>query len=98
MYGVTLDFNVSVSNGNLNTRSENQFFPLKLFLATVANANTECLKSLHTLFDMYLEYLLAKFEPNRIVQNVQEINFWTKKKTKKQTKKTRSFETILTKG
>ena len=44
--------------------------PLKLFSATVANVNTESLKSLHTLFDTYLDYMLAQFESNRVVQNV----------------------------
>ena len=43
--------------------------PLQLFRVTVANADTENLKSLHTLFDTYLDYMLAKFEPNVIVQN-----------------------------
>ena len=40
---------------------------LKLFRGTVANSNNERLKSLHTLFNTYLAYILAKFEPNRIV-------------------------------
>ena len=52
--------------------------PFKLFRATVANTNTESLKSLYTLFDTYLDYMLAKFEPNRIVQDIQKLNFWTK--------------------
>ena len=49
--------------------------PLKFFRATVANANTKSLKSLYTLFDTYLGYMLTKFEPNRIVQNVQNWTF-----------------------
>ena len=44
---------------------------LKLFGATVENADTASLKFLHTLFDTYLDHKLAKFEPNRMVQNVQ---------------------------
>ena len=51
---------------------------LKLFRATVANANTDSLKSLHTFFDMYLDYMLSKVEPNLTVQNVQNVSFWTK--------------------
>ena len=53
--------------------------PLKLFRATVANANTESLQSLHTIFDTFLDYMLANYEANRIVQNVQNLSFWTKK-------------------
>ena len=62
---------VSVSNVNIKYAVGNSFFsenlPLKLFRATVANADTESLKSLHTLFDTYLDHTLAKFEPNRFV-------------------------------
>ena len=34
-------------------------FPLKLYRATVANADTGSLKSLHTVFDMYLDHMLV---------------------------------------
>ena len=51
---------------------------MKLFRTTVANANTERLKSFHTLFDTYMDYMLAKSEPNRQVRNVQKLSFWTK--------------------
>ena len=48
---------------------------------TVANAATRGLKFLHTLFDTYLHNMLAKFEPNRMVQNVQNFEgFFLKKK------------------
>ena len=40
--------------------------PLKLFRASVANADIGSLKFYNTLFDMYLDPMLAKFEPNRI--------------------------------
>ena len=46
-----------------------QYLPLKLCRATVTNADTGILKSLCTLFDTYLDNILAKFEPNRMVQN-----------------------------
>ena len=46
-------------------------FAIKLFRVSVANADTVILKSLCTLFDMYLEHLLAKFELNRMVKNGQ---------------------------
>ena len=41
--------------------------PLQTFRATVANVDTESLKSRHTLFDTYLDHMMAKFEPNRFV-------------------------------
>ena len=47
-------------------------FSLKLYCAMVTNADTGSLKSLHTLFDPYLDHMLAKFEPNRIVQNIHD--------------------------
>ena len=74
-------FNVSVSNGNLKVPIGKPIFavnlPLKLFHDAVANTNTESLKSLHTLFDTYLDYMLAKFKPKHIVENVQNLSFWT---------------------
>ena len=67
MYGEVLDsLYVRVSNGNLKCRIEKSIFvvnlPLKLFIATVANSDTGSLKSLHALFDKYLDHTLAKFE------------------------------------
>ena len=53
--------------------------PLQLFRATVANADPKSLKSRHTLFDTYLDHMLAKFEPSRIVQNVQNFELFDKK-------------------
>ena len=74
--------NVSVSNGYLKYPIGKSIFAvnlfLKLFRATVANANTAGLKSLPKLFDTYLDYMLAKFEPHRMVQNVQNLSFRTK--------------------
>ena len=42
--------------------------PLKLFPATVANADIGSQKTLHTLLDMYLDHMLGKFEQNCMVQ------------------------------
>ena len=71
--------NVSVSNGNLKYPIRKSIFavnlPSKLFRATIANANTTSLKSLLTLFDTNLDYMLAKSEPNRTVRNVQNLSF-----------------------
>ena len=62
---------VGVSNGNIKCPTRKAIFaenaPLKFFRATVANDDTESLKSLHTLFDIYLDNMLPKFEPNRTV-------------------------------
>ena len=74
MYREILD---SVSNGNIKGPVEN--LPLKLFRATLANADIESLKSLHTSFDTYLDSMLVKFKPNRIVQNVQTLELSHKK-------------------
>ena len=41
--------------------------------------DTESLKYLHALFDTYLDHMHAKFEPNCIVGNVQNLElFWQK--------------------
>ena len=47
------------------------------------------LEVIHTLFDTYLDRMLAKFEPKRIVQNVQNVCFFDKKN--------RIFKQLLTK-
>ena len=51
--------------------------PLNLFGATIANADTEIIESLF-LFDMHLDHILAKFEPNRMVKNVQKFELLDK--------------------
>ena len=53
--------------------------PLKIFCATVAIADNGSEKSHHTLFCTYLDHMLAKFKPNRMVQNVQNVEFFDKK-------------------
>ena len=64
------------------TRSENrflQYLPLKLFPATVANADIESLKSLHTLFSKYMDHTLVKFEQNCKVQTTRNFELFDKK-------------------
>ena len=51
--------------------------PLSLLRTTVVNAETGRLKFLP--FDTYLNHVLAKFEPNRIAQNVQNFELFDKK-------------------
>ena len=53
-----------------NAPGENIFwskFAIKFLRVTFENANTGSLKSLHKSFDMYLDQMRAKFEPNRMV-------------------------------
>ena len=38
---------------------------------TIADADIGSLKSLHTLFDKYLDHMLVEFEQNRMVQTIQ---------------------------
>ena len=52
---------------------------LKHFPATIANADIGSLKSLHTLFDKYLDHLLVKFEQNCMVQTKQNFEISDKK-------------------
>ena len=74
--------NVSVINGNIKCQIGKQIFtanfPFKLYRDTVANADTESLKFLHTIFDTYLDSMLPKFEPNSSFQNVQTLRFFDK--------------------
>ena len=76
---------VSVSNVNIKYMIQKSNFavnlPLKLLRAIVAYAGTGSRKSLHTLFDTYLDHILTKFEPNRMVRNVQKFEFLDKNPT-----------------
>ena len=53
-------------------------FPIGYFIIT--DVDIESLKSLHILFDKYLDHLLMKFEQNRMVPTVQNIKMFDKKK------------------
>ena len=71
-------------------------FAIKPFRASVANAETGSQKILHSLFDTYLDHMLAIFKPNRIVRNVQNVEFFDKnKKRNKQTNKNRVIFKII---
>ena len=52
-------------------------FPLKLFYATIAKADTGSLKPFY-IHSTYLDHTLAKFEQNRMVQSVLKMIFMTK--------------------
>ena len=48
-------------------------FPIGHFMYTIADADIGSLKSLHTLFDNYLDHMLVKFEQNRMVRTIQNL-------------------------
>ena len=76
-------FNVSISNGNIKHPSEKSIFavnlPLKRLPATVANTDIGSLKSLHTLFDKYLDHMLGNFEQSCMVQIIRNLELFDKK-------------------
>ena len=84
MYVETFDFQCQRQNSNTKCLIGKSIFtvnlPLKLFRTTVANAHTRILKFPHTLFDTYLNHVLGKFEPNRMVQTVQNFKHFDKKR------------------
>ena len=47
---------------------QNLIFRSDIF--TIADADIGSLKTLHTLFDKYLDHMPVKFEQNRIVQTI----------------------------
>ena len=49
------------------------------FYVTIANTDIRSLKSLHTIFDKYLDYMLVKFEQNRIVRTIENFDHFDKK-------------------
>ena len=49
-----------------------------VFYITIADADIGSLKSLHTVFGKYLEHMLVKFEQNRMVRTLQNIEFFEK--------------------
>ena len=49
----------------------------RIFNITIADVDIRNLKSLHTLFDRYLDHILVKFEQNRMVRTI--LSFLEKK-------------------
>ena len=72
--------------------------PLKLSPATVADADIVSLKSLHTLFDKYLDHMLVEFEQDCIVQTTRNFELFDKKNKQTKTKTCFFFLTILDKA
>ena len=94
-----LTSNVSISNGNIKYPIGTSIIAvklsLKLFPVAVANADIGSIKSLHTLFDKYLDYMLVKFEQKLYGPNYAK--FWAfdkKKKKKPEYFKTNFWQTV----
>ena len=49
------------------------------FYITIFDGDIVSLKSIHTLFDKYLDYMMVKFEQNRMVQTIQNFDLFDKK-------------------
>ena len=75
--------NVSISNGKIKCPIGKSIFavnlPLKLFRATVANADIGSLKSLHTFLKKCLYHMPVKSERNRMVQTTRNFELFDKK-------------------
>ena len=54
-------------------------FPIGYFMLPLPILDTGSLKSLHTLFDKYLDHMLVKFEQNRMVRIIQNFELFDKK-------------------
>ena len=59
---------VKIFNGKFTAKN---CFSYRVFYITIADADIGSLKSLHTLFDKYLDHMLVKCEQNRMVQTIQ---------------------------
>ena len=86
MHGETFDFQIlcqhqqwwyKIPDRKINFRSK---FTVKLFPATIANADIESLKSLRTFLKKCLYYMPVKFEQNRMVQTTQSFELFEKKR------------------
>ena len=54
------------------------WFSAQVFYVTIADADIGSRKSLHTLFDKYLDRILVKFEQNRMVRTIQNFELFRK--------------------
>ena len=70
----------ALSSGNIKCPIGNLIlainFQLKLFCATVGNAGIGSLKSLPTLFDMWLDHIMVKFEQNRMIRYIRNFELF----------------------
>ena len=70
---------VSISNGNIKHPIGKSTFAVNSPLKLVANADIGSLKSLHTLFDKYLDHMLVKFKQKCMVQTTWNFERFDKK-------------------
>ena len=54
------------------------WFSDRAFYATIADVDIGSQKSLHTLFDKYLDHMLGKFEQSRMVRTIQNFELFDK--------------------
>ena len=62
-------------NGKFTAKMD---FPILYFYVTIADANIWSRKSLHTIFDKYLDQMLVKFEQNCMIRTVQNFELFDK--------------------
>ena len=79
MYGETLDFQCQHQQCPIWKSIFAVNLPLKLFRATVDNADIGNLKSLHTFLKNCLYHMLVKFEQNRMVQTTRKFELFDEK-------------------
>ena len=84
MYEETLDFPMSalakVARKSFNGRFTTKKMIFRpVFYITIAETDIRSLKSLHTLFDKYLDHVLVKYKQNRMFQTIQNFELFNKK-------------------
>ena len=68
-------------NGNFFfAKIAKNWFSDRAFYVTITDVDIGSPKSLHTLFDKYLDHMLVKFEQNRMIRNVQNFKLFGKKR------------------
>ena len=84
----------TVAGKNFNGKFTAKFdFPhARVFYITIVDGDIGSLKSLHTLFDKYLDHMLVKFEQNRMGWTIQNFELFGKKWLTILTKFWRHFE------
>ena len=70
--------NVSISIGSREIYCKNWFSDRVLYI-TISNADIWSLKSLHALFDKYLDHMLVTFEQSCMVRTIQNFELIDKK-------------------
>ena len=79
MFAETSSFSICNDSIVLMANIQQKLTFQSCILVTITDADIGSLKSLHTLFDKYLGYMLVKFEQTRIIQNIQKFELFGKK-------------------